>query len=63
MDDHLPGPDDGLVSVRSTKIDGMTDFLLVDTSHSMLRYNETVANEAIHFLKKGRFSQSPADSD
>ena len=56
-DDHLPGPDDGLVSVRSTKIDGMTDFLLVDTSHSMLRYNQTVARETIHFLKNGRFSQ------
>ena len=62
-DDHLPGPDDGLVSVRSTRIDGMTDFLLVDTSHSMMRYNDTVANETIHFLKKGRFSHSPADSN
>jgi len=61
-DDHLPGPDDGLVSVKSTKIDGMTDFLLVDTSHSMMRYNETVALETIHFLKKGYFSQSSADS-
>ena len=56
-DDDLPGPDDGLVSVESTKIDGMTDFLLVDTSHSMLRYNQTVARETIHFLKNGRFSQ------
>jgi pimeloyl-ACP methyl ester carboxylesterase len=62
-DDHLPGPDDGLVSVQSAKVDGMTDFLLVDTSHSMMRYKEAVANETIHFLKKGRFSQSPADSD
>jgi pimeloyl-ACP methyl ester carboxylesterase len=61
-DDHLPGPDDGLVSVRSTKIDGMTDFLLVDTSHSMMRYNKTVAIETIQFLKKGRFSQSPTES-
>jgi len=56
-DKHLPGPDDGLVSVISTKIDGMTDFLLVDTSHSMLRYNETAARETIHFLKNGHFSR------
>jgi len=62
-DDHLPGPDDGVVSVKSTKIDGMTDFMLVDTSHSMMRYNETVARETIHFLKEGHFSQSPADSN
>ena len=38
----------------------MTDFLLVDTSHTMMRYNETVARETIHFLKEGHFSQSPA---
>lgn len=55
--DHLPGPDDGLVSVKSTKIDGMTDFLTVDTSHSMMRYDQTVARETIHFLKSGRFSR------
>jgi hypothetical protein len=59
-DDHLPGPDDGLVSVKSTKIDGMADFLLVDTSHSMMRYNQTVARETIHFLKNGSFSPEPA---
>jgi pimeloyl-ACP methyl ester carboxylesterase len=62
-EDHLPGSDDGLVSVKSTQIDGMTDFLLVDTSHSMMRYNETVARETIHFLKEGHFSQSPPDSN
>ena len=62
-DGNLPGADDGVVSVKSTKIDGMTDFLLVDTSHSMMRYNERVARETIHFLKEGHFSQSPADSN
>jgi pimeloyl-ACP methyl ester carboxylesterase len=61
-DKHLPGPDDGLVSVKSTKIDGMTDFLLVDTSHSMMRYNQTVARETIHFLKNGSFSQELTSS-
>ena len=60
-EDRLPGPDDGVVSVKSTQIDGMTDFLLVDASHSMMRYNQTVARETIHFLKEGHFSQSPAD--
>lgn len=55
--DLLPGPDDGLVSVKSTKIDGMADFLRVNSSHSMMRYDETVARETIHFLKNGRFSR------
>lgn len=62
-DGNLPGADDGVVSVKSTKIYGMKDFLLVDTSHSMMRYNERVARETIHFLKEGHFSQSPANSN
>ena len=56
----LPGPDDGMVAVESTKMAGMTDFLLVDTSHGMLRYNKTVAEEAIYFIRHGKFSHSPA---
>lgn len=56
----LPGPDDGLVSVESTKLEGMTDFIEVDTSHSRLRYNETAAREVVYFLKHGRFSYSTA---
>jgi len=56
--ESLPGPDDGLISVESTKLEGMTDFLQVDTSHSRLRYNETVAKEVVHFLKHGRFSHT-----
>jgi len=52
----LPGHDDGLVSVESTKVSGMSDFILVETGHSMMRYNEEVANQAIYFLKHGHFS-------
>jgi len=58
----LPGPDDGMVAVESTKMVGMTDFLLVDTTHGMLRYNKTVAEEAIYFLIHGKFSHSAAVS-
>jgi pimeloyl-ACP methyl ester carboxylesterase len=54
----LPGPDDGMVAVESTKVEGMTDYILVDTNHSMLIYNETVADEVIHFLRKGEFSHA-----
>ena len=58
----LPGPDDGMVAVESTIMEGMTDFLLVDTSHGMLRYNKKVAEEVIYFLRHGKFSHASADS-
>ena len=54
-DDILPGPDDGLVAVESTKLNNMSDFVLVDSGHSSMRYNEDVADQAIHFLAQGNF--------
>ncbi|MCU7843343.1 MAG: alpha/beta fold hydrolase [Candidatus Thiodiazotropha sp. (ex Monitilora ramsayi)] len=55
-DDHIAGPDDGLVPVRSTLIEGMDDFILIETGHSAMRYDKAVAQQTIHFLKQGRFS-------
>jgi hypothetical protein len=59
----LPGPDDGVVSVESTKLEGMTDYIEVDTSHSRLRSDEIVAGEVVHFLKYERFSPSRGDTN
>ena len=54
-DDYLPGPDDGLVPMESTKIPGMTDFVVVGTNHVNLRRNEEVARHILSFLETGRF--------
>ena len=54
-DPLLPGADDGLVSVESTKIEGMTDFLIVQSSHAGLRYSKYVAEQVIHFLRTESF--------
>ncbi len=51
----LPGADDGLVPVESTKVDGMKDFIVIHTSHTMMRYNDDVAGQTIFFLKYGQF--------
>lgn len=51
----IPGDDDGLVPVDSTKVKGMQDFVVIRTTHSMLRYNEQTAAQAIAFLKFGQF--------
>lgn len=52
----LPGEDDGLVAVASTKFDGLTDFVVVETGHSAMRYHKGVANYTIRFLRTGTFS-------
>ncbi len=52
---YLPGRDDGLVTVESTKIDGMADFIEIESGHSMMRYNKDVAKQVLFFLKQGEF--------
>lgn len=49
------GEHDGMVSVESTKIKGMSDFIKIFTSHSMMRHNNNVAIQTIEFLRSGRF--------
>jgi len=51
----LPGEDDGMVPVESTKLEGMTDFMVVESGHSMLRYNSEAAFQTSYFLKNGQF--------
>lgn len=54
-DAYLPGDDDGLVSVAATKIEGMKDFRLVEVGHSAMRYDDTVAQLTVAFLRNGAF--------
>lgn len=61
--DHiLPGKDDGIVTVASTKIKGMTDFREVKVSHAMMRYNREVAELTVSFLKHGKFESTEETS-
>ena len=56
----LRGPDDGIVSVKSTRVAGMKDFLVASAGHVLMRYSDDVADEVIGFLRRGRF---PHNSD
>ncbi len=58
---YLPDPDDGKVSVESTKIDGMCAHLVVDVSHPYIMKNETVINEVISYLESDRFQDPLAE--
>lgn len=63
--DMIPGKDDGLVPLESTKTANMTDFIAVDSNHLSMRYSQEVAQQTIAFLKTGHFRHSrehvPAD--
>ena len=52
----IPGPDDGIVSVERTKVEGMTDFLLFPYSHPFIMQKEAVLEQVVQFLKSGKFS-------
>lgn len=56
----IPGEDDGLVSVESTKVKGMRDFLLVDQTHFWIKRDERTIKQTVHFLANGRFQREVA---
>lgn len=51
----LPGEDDGTVTVESARLDGMTDFLVMDTGHTFVMNNNEVIRQTLFFLANGRF--------
>lgn len=51
----LPGPDDGKVSVSSTQLEGMDDFLIVHSSHTYLPWRKQVIEASLEFVAEGRF--------
>lgn len=57
----LPDPDDGKVSVASTRVDGMKDFLVVGNSHRYITRSEVVTRNTAAFLRTGAFLDSDKD--
>jgi pimeloyl-ACP methyl ester carboxylesterase len=54
----LPDPDDGKVSVASTRVEGMDDFLVVGNSHRYLTRSDVVFRNTESFLRNGSFLAS-----
>lgn len=53
----LPNPDDGKVSVESTRVEGMADFVTVPYSHPFIMERGPVIDLVLRFIATGRFAE------
>lgn len=58
----IPGDNDGVVEVSGTKLDGMTDHLILPVLHTTMMADAEVIRQTQHFLAHGHFDR-PVRSD
>jgi len=54
-------PNDGLVSIESTKLDGMADWILLHHGHTFIMNCKDTFDHCRHFIESGLFKQSESE--
>lgn len=53
----IDGPDDGKVSIESTKIDGMKDHITIHATHTFITTNDETVAQTRYFIENGKFKR------
>ena len=54
---HVAAPNDGKVSVASTRVDGMKDHITLAATHTFMMNNPKVISQTMHFIEQGQFKR------
>lgn len=55
-------PNDTLVSIESTKIEGMNDHIIIPSPHALMMFDPRIINQVVAFLKNGKFNHQDTPS-